>query len=129
MTVTSAPSRPHQREGASRLSARVRIGQSLLTAVFAACGLVSLSTLFVDDPFEPHAVVLIASFGTLAAVLGLAAVWAGLRSRLVRASLWALPLFFVWHIAALGTWIPDAVLGVVAASGAALISGAGRRTP
>jgi hypothetical protein len=82
--------------------------------------------MFVDDPFELAAVVLIASFGTLAAALGLAAVWGGVRSRLVRIALWALPLFFVWHVAALGTWLPDAVLGVVAASGVALTAGAGR---
>jgi hypothetical protein len=76
--------------------------------------------MFVDDPFEPSAVVLIASFGTLAAALGLAAVWGGIRSRTIRLALWALPLFFVWHIAALGTWVPDAVLAVVAATGVVL---------
>lgn len=114
--------------GADRLPARVRVGQSLLTLVLACCALVSLSTMFVDDPFEPPAVVLIASFGTLAAALGLAAVWAGVRSQLIRISLWALPLFFVWHIAALGTWLPDAVLAIISASGALLITGAGRRT-
>ena len=111
----------------ARLPKRVRVGQALLTAVFVACALVSLSTMFVDDPFEPAAVVLIASFGCLAAALGLVAVWGGVRSRIVRAGLWALPLFFVWHIAALGTWIPDAVLAVIAASGVVLVSGVGPR--
>lgn len=111
---------------AARLPARVRVGQSLLAAVFAACALVSISTMFVDDPFEPAAVVLIASFGSLAAIVGLAAVWGGVRSRLIRIALWALPLFFVWHIAALGTWVPDAVFAVVAASGAVMVTGAGR---
>ena len=113
--------------GAVPLPARVRIGQSLLTAVFAACALVALSTMFVDDPFEPAAVVLISSFGTLGAVLGVAAVWASVRSRFVRAALWALPLFFVWHVAALGTWVPDAVLAVIAAAGVVLTTGAGQR--
>lgn len=110
-----------------RLPRRVRVGQALLTAVLIACALVSLSTMFVDDPFEPAAVVLIASFGALAAALGLVAVWGGVRSRIVQAGMWALPLFFVWHIAALGTWIPDAVLAVVAAAGVVLFSGAGPR--
>lgn len=104
-----------------RIPARVRIGQGLLTAVFVVCALVALSTMFVDDPFESAAVVLIASFGSLAAVLGLTAVWGGIRSRLVRVGLWALPLFFVWHIAALGTWLPDAVLAIVAAAGLVLL--------
>ena len=118
-------------EGGARLPVRVRIGQGLLTAVLIACALVALSTMFVDDPFEPSAVVLIASFGTLAAVLGLAAVWGGVRSRIVRLGLWALPLFFVWHVAALGIWVPDAVLAVVAASGVVLTAGAApaRRQP
>lgn len=112
---------------ADRLPKRVRVGQALLTAVFVACALVSLSTMFVDDPFEPAAVVLIASFGSLAAALGLVAVWGGVRSPIIRAGLWAVPLFLVWHIAALGTWIPDAVLAVIAASGVVLVSGADPR--
>jgi hypothetical protein len=128
MTITTATTTEPTGRDTLRLPARVRVGQSLLTAVFAACALVSISTMFVDDPFEPAAVVLIASFGSLAAALGLAAVWAGVRSRAIRISLWALPLFFVWHIAALGTWVPDAVLAIIAASGAALTTGAGRRT-
>lgn len=107
-----------------RLAPRVRVGQALLTAVFAVCALVALSTMFVDEPFESSAVVLIASFGTLSAVLGIAAVWGGVRSRVVRAGLWALPLFFVWHIAALGTWLPDAVLAVIAAAGVVLVAAA-----
>lgn len=127
--MTTTPTTAEQKApAATRLSGRVRVGQSLLTLVFAACALVSISTMFVDDPFEPAAVLLIASFGSLAAVIGLAAVWGGVRSRIIRVALWALPLFFVWHIAALGTWIPDAVLAIVAASGAVLITGAGQRT-
>jgi hypothetical protein len=128
MTSTTVTTEPLAKDTA-RLPRRARVGQVLLTLVFVACALVSVSTAFVDDPFEPAAVVLIASFGSLAAVLGLAAVWGGVRSRTVRAGLWALPLFFVWHIAALGTWVPDAVLAVVAASGVMLITGIGHREP
>ncbi|WP_173922050.1 hypothetical protein [Agromyces sp. Marseille-P2726] len=121
--TTAMPTESDVRDVSERLPVRVRIGQGVLTAVLIACALVALSTMFVDDPFEPAAVVLIASFGTLAAALGLAAVWGGVRSRTVRLGLWALPLFFVWHVAALGTWIPDAVLAVVAASGVVLVTG------
>ncbi|WP_309127189.1 hypothetical protein [Microbacterium sp.] len=101
---------------------RNRTGQALLTAVFALCGVIAISTAFADDPFEASAVVLIASFGTLAAVLGVAAVWGGMHSRAVRVALWALPLFFVWHVAALGTWLPDAILGIVSAVGILLLT-------
>lgn len=109
----------------SRLGARVRTGQAILTAILLLCALVALSTIFVDDPFEPAAVVLIASFGVLAAVLGIASVWGAIRVRLVRLAVWALPLFFVSHIAALGTWLPDGVLAVASGVGAALVAGAG----
>lgn len=107
---------------ATRHRVRTRVGQALLTAVFALCALISISTAFADDPFEPSAIVLIASFGTLAAALGIGAVWGGLRSRIVRTALWALPLFFVSHVAALGTWIPDAILGIVSAIGILLLA-------
>lgn len=110
----------------SRLGARVRTGQVVLTVLFVLSGVIALSTLFATDPFEHDAVVLIASFGALGAVLGVAGVWGGVGSRLVRIAFWALPLFFAWHIAALGTWMPDAVLGVIAGIGAALVTGAGR---
>ena len=82
----------------------------------------AIGTTFADDPFAPDAIVLIASFGTLAAALGLVAVWGGVGSRTVRIGLWALPLFFVWHIAALGTWIPDAGFAVLASTGVILLS-------
>ena len=120
-TVTNDPTNDLK----TRIPARVRVGQGLLTGVFVVCALVALSTMFVDDPFERSAVVLIASFGSLAAVLGLTAVWGGIRSRLVRVGFWALPLYFVWHIAALGTWLPDAVLAVVAAAGVVLLANPG----
>jgi hypothetical protein len=110
-----------------RLGARVRTGQTILTAILALSAVVALSTVFVDDPFEPAAVVLIASFGVLAAVLGIASVWGGIRSGTVQVAVWAVPLFFVSHIATLGTWVPDAIFAVVSAVGAVLIAGAGRR--
>ncbi|WP_400993629.1 hypothetical protein [Agromyces sp. GXQ0307] len=112
-----APDR-HERPGI-----RVRIGQGILIALFALSGVFALSTMFADDPFPASATVLIASFGALAAALGIATVIGGLRSRVVRAGLWSLPLFFAWHVAALGTWLPDAAFAVVAVVGVALVSG------
>ncbi|MFB9957372.1 hypothetical protein [Agromyces bracchium] len=106
----------------ARRGARVRIGQGVLIALFALSGVIALSTLFADDPFPAPATVLIASFGALASVLGITAAIGGLDSRVVRAGLWALPLFFVWHVAALGTWVPDAAFAVIAAVGVALAS-------
>jgi hypothetical protein len=126
MSTSTASARPADASNAfSRLTPRVRTGQTILTLVLILCALVSLSTAFVDDPFEPDAVLLIASFGVLACMLGLASVWGGVRSRLIRISVWALPLFFISHLAVLGTWLPDGVLAVVSAIGAALVAGAG----
>ena len=119
MTTMATPARV---QSEPRLGARVRIGQSILTVILAVCALVALSTVFVEDPFEPAAVVLIASFGVLAAVLGIATVWGAIRSRAVRIAVWALPLFFVSHVAALGTWMPDGVFAIVSAIGAALVA-------
>lgn len=93
---------------------RTRVAQIILTLVFALCALIATSTLFVPDSFEPAAVVLIASFGCLASALGIAATWNAPASVGARLSLWALPLFFVWHVAALGTWLPDAVFAAIA---------------
>jgi hypothetical protein len=131
MTETSIPSAARTAAAAvpgGRVPARVRVGQVLLTLLLVVCALVAASTAFSDDPFPPAAVVLIASFGLLAAVLGLVVVWSTPRSRVARLAVWALPLFFVWHVAALGTWIPDAGFAVLAAVGALLAGTAsGRR--
>ncbi len=103
-----------------RVRMRIRSGRGLLTLLFVLCAVISLSTAFADDPFEPSAVTLIASFGCLAAVLGVAVTWGTNTAPALWWALWALPLFFVWHVAALGTWIPDAVLGVLSAVGVLL---------
>ena len=124
----AAPSLANRARRGARI--RVRVGQGVLVALFALAGVISLSTLFAEDPFPPAATVLIASFGALSAVLGITAVIGGIGSRVVRVGLWALPLFFVWHVAALGTWVPDAVFAVVAAVGVVLVSGVpGSRGP
>ncbi|WP_353827476.1 hypothetical protein [Agromyces sp. SYSU T0242] len=109
---------------------RTRTGQAILIALFALSAVFAVSTLFPgDDAFPAAASVLIASFGTLGAAVGIAAVVGGIGSRIVRTGLWALPLFFVWHVAALGTWLPDAAFAVIAGVGVALVGGPGRARP
>lgn len=107
-TAIAAPPRRSRRT-------RALIAQVVLTLLFALSAIIAISTIFVPDSFEPAAVVLIGSFGCLASVLGISATWTAPDSSCSRLALWALPLFFVWHIAALGTWMPDAALGAVAA--------------
>lgn len=81
-----------------------------------------LSVNFVDDPFEHDALVLITSFAAgmtlLAGVALFALVQHGSRSAWI--GLLAYPIFFVWHVIALGTYVPDAVLAVVAGIGLAV---------
>jgi hypothetical protein len=117
MSATLTPSSTH---AALRMQRRVRVGQILLTVLLVLCALVAISTAFSDDPFPSAAVVLIASFGVLAAAFGLVTVWSVGTSRAARAAVWALPVFFIVHVAALGTWIPDALFAVAAAIGALL---------
>lgn len=85
------------------------------------CAVIGASTMFVDDPFEPTATTMIASFGMLAGAFGIGAALAAPRSLLARLSLCALPVFFAWHVVALGTWVPDAVLGAVSVVGVVLV--------
>ena len=116
-TTLTTPSSSH---AAHRVPRRVRIGQTLLTVLLALCALVAISTAFSDDPFPSAAVVLISSFGVLATAFGLVTVWTVGTSRASRIAIWALPVFFIVHVAALGTWIPDAVFATAAAIGALL---------
>jgi hypothetical protein len=98
-----------------------RIGQGILIVLSAMCAVIGASTLVADDPFEPAATTMIASFGMLAGAFGIGAALAAPRSLPARLSLCALPVFFAWHVAALGTWVPDAVLGVVSVVGVVLV--------
>lgn len=106
------------------MSARIRTGQVLLVIVFALCAVISISTFFADDPFPREACVLIASFGCAFAALGIVLVTTAIRVAAVRRGLWVLPLFFVSHVAMLGTWVPDAILAIVSAAAVVLASGA-----
>ncbi|WCM56478.1 hypothetical protein [Microbacterium sp. EF45047] len=116
----SATALAHAPAADRRPRVRICTGQVLLSVLFALCAMIAASTAFADDPFEPAAVVLIASFGCLAAVLGAAIVWSLPAAPRLWWALWALPGFFVRHVAALGTWVPDAVFAVAATAGVLL---------
>lgn len=98
------------------MSVPARIGQSVLALIATMAALIAVSVFFVEDPFPRDAQVLVASNGVGMGVLLLAAATFGLNSgsRWAWAALWVLPAFLGWHIAALGTVVPDAVLLVVA---------------
>lgn len=122
-STTDAPRTPLRRAPGGR----VRAGQIVLTVLLVLVATVAASTAFSDDPFPGPAIVLIASFGLLAVAFGLVVTWSTPISRAARLAVWALPLFFVWHVAALQTWLPDAVFAVVAAVGAILATSVRRR--
>jgi hypothetical protein len=89
-----------------------------------------------DDPFDSDAKALISTFGigmaVLTAVIALIPFRAG--QRWAWAVLWVWPVFFVAHVVALGTVVPDGILAVI--STVALVvsrprsaGGDGTRTP
>ena len=102
-----------------KLSAR--IGQGILVLISAMSLVIATSVFFVEDPFPHDAQVLIASFGVGMGLLLIALAVFGLNRNQswAWAALWTLPLFFAWHVLALGTIVPDGVLMVV--SGIALL--------
>ncbi len=96
-----------------------------------------ISPWFVNgDPVFPYAAkVLISTFAAGMTVLAIGAMTLTYRvgNRLAWYSLWAYPAFFVSHVIALGTYVPDLVLAVVAAAALALgrprTTAAGDRSP
>jgi hypothetical protein len=97
------------------MSRLARTGQVLLALISAMSMLIAVSVNFVEDPFPHDARVLISSFGVGMGLLALVNSVLGLRSGSTSAwlSLWVLPVFFAWHVVALGTYLPDGVLLVV----------------
>lgn len=96
-----------------------RIGQALLVLLGAVCVLVSGSVYApMEDPFEPDAQGMVASFGVGFGVLIILLAVAGLnaRQRWAWLALWVLPVFFLTHVLLFGAPI-DVVLGVVAVVG------------
>ena len=89
----------------------------VLVAVLSA--VISLSVYApMEDPFEPDAQVLIATFGVGMAVLTAVIARTAFRDgqRWAWAVLWVWPVFFVAHVVGLGTYVPDGVLAVVTAA-------------
>lgn len=74
-----------------------------------------LSINFVEDPFPFAARVLITSFAAGMTLLAAVALFALEKydSRSAWVGLLAYPAFFVWHVIALGTYVPDAVLAAL----------------
>ena len=98
----------------------------VLVAVLSA--VISLSVYApMEDPFEPDAQVMIATFGVGLAVLTAVLARTAFRDgqRWAWAVLWVWPVFFVAHVIGLGTYVPDGVLALVTA--AALLAARPRR--
>jgi hypothetical protein len=94
--------------------------RSVATWVFVVIALISAvisASVYapMDDPFESDAQVLISTFGigmaVLTAVIALIPFRAG--QRWAWAALWVWPVFFVAHVIALGTAVPDGILAVI----------------
>lgn len=100
---------------------------TLFLPVGLVLALVSVSTLFVDG-FDRDNDTLIASFGVGMGLMTIALAAFPLRrgERWAAAVLLYVPVFFVWHIAVLGTWLPDGVF--LALSLAGLAPALGRST-
>ena len=89
----------------------------ILVLLAVVSGLISISVFFVDDPFPRDANVLISTFGVgmavLAAGIALGPFRRGERWATVLLLVW--PVFFLVHILAFGTWLPDGVFLVLSA--------------
>lgn len=96
----------------------VRAATGILVLLSILTGVIGVSALFVtDDPFPRDAQVLIATFAAGMAILSIAITLTAFRRGEWWAwlALWYYPVFFVIHILALGTLIPDGVFAVLAA--------------
>ena len=111
------------------MSIQARAGQVVLTLLGLLCGVIAVSVYFVPDPFDPDSQALIATFGAGfgAFVVILAAVGLSRHPGMAWPALWILPVFFVSHVALLGTWLPDGIFFLVACG--ALAATAPARTP
>lgn len=89
----------------------------LLAVQFLTLLIGGLSIWFVPDPFPTGALVIISSFAVGMSVLAVTITLTALRdgARWAWLALWVYPAFFLYHVAALGTVVPDLVLAVIAA--------------
>ncbi|MFN2526353.1 MAG: hypothetical protein ABR505_08840 [Actinomycetota bacterium] len=94
----------------------------IIMQVLAA--LISISVFFVEEAerFESDANVLISTFGVGMAFFGLVlTVLADRGSRAGWTALWYWPIFFVIHVAALQTYVPDLVFALIWVGGLLLM--------
>lgn len=102
-----------------------RIGLGLIVVIQVLAGLIAASVFFVEetDRFDSDANVLISTFGIGMAFFGIAITLFPLRRGELWgwAVLWAWPVFFIAHVIALGTVIPDLVLAILFAFALGLV--------
>jgi hypothetical protein len=101
------------------MSRSARAGQAVIVLLGPLSAVIAVSVYApMEEPFEPDAQVLIATFGAGFGLLIVVLAAAGLPSRQPWAwrALWVLPAFLVSHALLLGTVLPDGVLAVVAAA-------------
>jgi hypothetical protein len=99
------------------MSRPARVGQVVLALLGVLCAVIAVSVYApMEDPFEPDAQALVATFGVGFGALVVVLATAGLGSRQAWAwgALWVLPVFLASHVLLLGTVLPDGVLMVVA---------------
>jgi hypothetical protein len=105
------------------MSRSARVGQAILVLLGLLSAVIAVSVYApMDEPFEPHAQALVATFGVAFGVLVVVLATAGLASRQSWAwgALWVLPAFLVSHVFLLGTFLPDGVLAVLAVAALAV---------
>lgn len=100
------------------MSRSARVGQAVLVLLGVLCTLIAISVFFVPDGFEPDAQALVGTFGAGMGLLVLMLATLGLASgqRWPWLALWLLPVFFLSHVALIGTLLPDGVFAVIAAA-------------
>jgi hypothetical protein len=99
------------------MSRSARVGQVVLVLLGVLCAVIAVSVYApMEEPFEPDAQALVATFGVGFGALVVVLATAGLGSRQAWAwgALWVLPVFLASHVLLLGTVLPDGVLMVVA---------------
>lgn len=94
-----------------------RVSQAVIV-LFGVLTVVFLSSVYADSTatrFPDDANALIATAGVALGLLVIVLATAGISSgeRWAWLALWVLPVFFVAHVALLGTWLPDAVFAVL----------------
>lgn len=102
----------------------VKVVSGVFVVLSVLMALIAVSSLMTtDDPLPHDAQVLVSTFGVGMALFGIAVTLTGFRRREAWAwiTLWYYPIFFVIHVFALGTAMPDGAFAVLSA-GALLLA-------